>query len=127
MKLRAVQGRASSGFQPLAVATARFARKQESGGHRRLRLLCSMQSEDLDMLITSSANSLHPRKGHSRLLSAATFSASCSLIVPSNSQVRVETEFETRGVGREQRVSRVLFLRIRTHPAEYAATSNDTS
>ncbi len=52
------------------------------------------------------------RKGHRKSPSTAAFSTSCSLIVPSNYLLRDETEFNTTGVGREQRVSRVLSERI---------------
>jgi hypothetical protein len=48
------------------------------------------------------------RRGHSRSPSTAAFSTSCSLIVPSNNVLRDETEFNTTGVGRGRRVSRVL-------------------
>ena len=49
------------------------------------------------------------RKGHRKSLSTAAFSTSCSLIVPSNNVLRDETEFNTTGVGRGRRVSRVLY------------------
>jgi len=49
------------------------------------------------------------RKGHSRSLSTAAFSTSCSLVVPSNNLLRDETEFNATGVGRGRRVSRVLY------------------
>jgi hypothetical protein len=48
------------------------------------------------------------RKGHSKSPSTAAFSTSCSLIVPFNNLLRDETEFNTTGVGRGRRVSRVL-------------------
>ncbi len=50
------------------------------------------------------------RRGHCKSPSTAAFSTSCSLIVPSNNVLLDETEFNTTGVGREQRVSRVLSL-----------------
>lgn len=43
-----------------------------------------------------SAREYGQRRGHCRSRSLVAFSASCSLIVPSNSQVRVEAEFQTR-------------------------------
>ena len=48
------------------------------------------------------------RRGHCKSPSTAAFSTSCSLIVPSNNVLRDETEFNTTGVGRGRRVSRVL-------------------
>jgi hypothetical protein len=52
------------------------------------------------------------RKGHCKSPSTAAFLTSCSLIVPSNNILRDETEFNTTGVGRGRRVSRVLQLPV---------------
>jgi hypothetical protein len=71
-------------------------------------LLSPTELNGFEMLITRNANLLHSRKGHSKSCPAAAFSVSCSLIVPSDSKIRVESEFGTNGVGRERRVSRVL-------------------
>jgi hypothetical protein len=48
------------------------------------------------------------QRGHCKAHSTAAFSTSCSLIVPFNNVLRDETEFNTTGVGRGRRVSRVL-------------------
>ena len=66
------------------------------------------------------------RRGHCKSPSTAAFSTSCSLIVPSNNVLRDETEFNTTGVGRGRRVSRVRISPIHIGRFEYRTTRNDT-
>src|SRR5207245_9436442 len=50
------------------------------------------------------------RRGHYKSPSTSAFSTCCSLIVPSTNVLRDEPVFNTTGVGRGRRVSRVLYL-----------------
>ena len=88
--------------------TVGFPRQRKPGGHRRHRY-CAPCQRRLPHADQGACELAFGRKGHCKSPSTAAFSTSCSLIVPSNNVLRDETEFNTTGVGRGRRVSRVLY------------------